>query len=327
MALLVFICLTAAPSPAAPCLATGAAAEAIAATGCYADAARQVPAPALIAYDVNAPLWTDGTIKRRYLRLPPGARARLGEGGVLELPVGSVIVKEFRLPALGGRAERPLETRLMLHTEAGWHFATYAWDEAGTGARLLAGGATREVEVPRAGRIVYRFPSEQECRACHSAGGEAEPLALTLAQLVRPGAGAAFLKARGVLADDPSASVARNDLLPDPRDSRAPLARRARAWLHANCAHCHRPGGWAPPTLTLDLRFDRSLGDTHTCREDTQYFTIGPRIDPGRPDRSQLWRRIRSRGDAHMPPLGVATEDPDAVIVRDWIASLADCRE
>ena len=29
----------------------------------------------------------------------------------------------------------------------------------------------------------------------------------------------------------------------------------ARAYLHGNCGHCHRPGGWTPPDLDMDLLF------------------------------------------------------------------------
>src|SRR5205085_1000296 len=40
-------------------------------------------------------------------------------------------------------------------------------------------------------------------------------------------------------------------------DKNASLDARARSYLHANCAHCHRPGGGTP--LDFDLRFTTPL--------------------------------------------------------------------
>ena len=45
--------------------------------------------------------------------------------------------------------------------------------------------------------------------------------------------------------------------LADPPNAGAPLTDRARAWLHTNCAQCHRPGG--PTPSSLDLRATTAL--------------------------------------------------------------------
>jgi len=43
-------------------------------TGVFASLADLRPSPGLIPYDVNAPLWSDGAVKRRWVALPPGSR-------------------------------------------------------------------------------------------------------------------------------------------------------------------------------------------------------------------------------------------------------------
>ena len=50
------------------------------------------------------------------------------------------------------------------------------------------------------------------------------------------------------------------DALADPGDDAAPLEPRARAYLHTNCAQCHRPNG--PTPSTMDLRYTTALADT-----------------------------------------------------------------
>jgi hypothetical protein len=113
-----------------------------------------------------------------------------------------------------------------------------------------------------------------------------------------------------------------------PTDDAAPLESRARAWLHANCGHCHRPGGWAPPDLAMDLRWETPTEDTNLCAP-TQYynpwFPLDDRVAPGDPDASAVWRRLSARGLGQMPPLATYAVDPDADVVREWIASLSDC--
>ena len=39
-------------------------------TGAFTDTANMVPAPFLIPYDVNSPLWSDGTLKKRWVVMP-----------------------------------------------------------------------------------------------------------------------------------------------------------------------------------------------------------------------------------------------------------------
>ncbi len=322
--------------PGATCLRAGNFPPTLVATGCYADLRHQRPAAEFVPYEINAPLWTDGAIKRRYMSVPAGQTASVAADGSLDLPRGAVLMKEFRLvfATAGVAAERPVETRLMRRGASGWEFATYRWNDAGTDGVLLDRhlDVTLEVGAPGALREqVYGYPSANECRYCHSESAS-QVLGPTIEQLDRMVRVAGresnqlvALQARGVLDAKARLQPAAVHRIVDPGDPRASLEQRARSYLHANCAHCHRPGGWSPPPLTLDLRFDRSLAQTRTCRVATQYWETAPRVAPGRPEVSALWRRLRSHGLDRMPPFGSNERDPGADVVRDWIASLDRC--
>ena len=68
---------------------------------------------------------------------------------------------------------------------------------------------------------------------------------------------------------------------------------QARAYLDVNCAHCHRPEGWAPGDVELDLRYETELEATGLC-ETMKYFEWAgiPRVAPGDPERSGLLARF-----------------------------------
>jgi len=117
--------------------------------------------------------------------------------------------------------------------------------------------------------------------------------------------------------------------LPDPADEDAPIAERARAYLDANCGHCHRPGGWVPPDLTLDLRYSTPQEEMKACGTRMQYpspFVTGDyRIVPGDPDESALFQRMQTRGLGQMPLLATSIVDPLATeVIAAWIREL-DC--
>lgn len=99
----------------------------------------------------------------------------------------------------------------------------------------------------------------------------------------------------------------------------------ARAWLDVNCAMCHQPDGIAPGKR--DFRFD-------TPREKMNVVDIAPSqmrrrmpemklIAPGRPEHSELFRRINSDYPLQMPPLATNLVDPKGTaVMRRWIELL-----
>ncbi|AKF07865.1 c-type cytochrome domain-containing protein [Sandaracinus amylolyticus] len=298
------------PNPT--CLGRATFPDALADTGCF-EPGSSTPIAAMLPYEVRVPLWSDGAAKERFVALPDGGSLEVDDGHVI-LPPGGVLVKTFRAGA------QPIETRLLVRDEQGtWHAATYLWDEAGAEARRFEGGTVER------GGLTWDVPREDECFDCHvDAAGTS--LGLELAQLdtdvvyVATGRSAPQLDtlvAIGALARD----ALEHDHAPYEPDD-------ARAYLHVQCAHCHRPGGSA--TVALDLRFEieerwMNVIDQRPERGDPE-GEAGILVAPGAPERSVLYQRITSDDPTwRMPPLGTQRVDAaGAERVAAWIDALSE---
>ncbi|HEU4617919.1 MAG TPA: PQQ-dependent sugar dehydrogenase [Gammaproteobacteria bacterium] len=300
----------------------------LSATGCVEAANAAAPAPGLIPYDVAAPFWSDGADKERWLAVPDGTTVSVDADGKLAFPPRSVLVKSFRANG------KLIETRLfMRHPDGGWAGYTYEWNAAQTDAALVEGGKTADI----GGGATWIFPSEDDCLVCHTAaagfvlGVEAAQLNhdFTYPSTGRTANQLETLDAVGLF-DAPLGPASAQPKLPDPFDAAAPLGDRARAYLHSNCAGCHRPQG--PTGVALDLRYSTALAETGACDAPPQAGDLGLGADarlvaPGAPDRSVLLARMSRRDANGMPPLASAVADAaGAALIGDWIASLAGCQ-
>ncbi len=289
------------------------------ATGCLGPEA--IPGPELIPYTVLAPLWTDGAVKRRWVVLPPGA-SMIVEEAEWSAPIGAVLLKQFDLPDAEG-VVRPVETRIMTRWPFGWSFHTYRWRADGLEADLLDGEESvyQSVTTPE-GSFEYLFPSRLTCRACHRPHA-ASVLGLLSAQL---GAG----QLRRLHEIDAIDRLPEVPPMPDPV-SDAALHLRARATLHTQCAHCHRPSGWVPPDLDLDLRWSTPWADTRLCDVPPQYPGFGApgrwRVHPGHPEESAILLRQKTDGYGRMPPASALTDPRVESVLRPWIEAMEGCAE
>jgi len=300
-------------------------AEQLSSTGCVDPSDATQAYGGLVPYNLNAPFWSDGAAKDRYIAIPNGTRIDINAEGGFEFPVGTRIVKNFRVNG------NLIETRhLLRHTDGVWAGYTYEWNGAQTEAARVRGG-----KVTNIGSQNWVFPSEGQCMECHTAAA-GFTLGLEIAQLNRdltyPATGRsanqlATLEDVGLLSDPLPAEPAALDVLADP-DSAAPLADRARAYLHTNCAQCHRPNG--PTPSLLDLRYSVPLADTNTCDVEPLLGNLAvPNarlIAPGAADRSVLVERMNRRDSSGMPPVGSTVIDSAGIAtVSAWIDSLSDC--
>lgn len=109
--------------------------------------------------------------------------------------------------------------------------------------------------------------------------------------------------------------------LVSPTDETQTLEHRVRAYLDANCAACHQPGGLT--RTPWDARIGTALDQMGLIGVRSSASSIGLgefRIDPGHPENSSLFRRISTLGAFHMPPLGTSEMDTAAVdLIRRWI--------
>jgi uncharacterized repeat protein (TIGR03806 family) len=304
----------------------GSVASQLSATGCVRPGDPTRPAQGLVPYAPNAPFWSDGLAKDRYMALPDGTTIGVAADGDFQFPIGTVLVKNFRL------GTKLVESRLfMRHTDGEWAGYTYEWNAQGTDSTRVIGGKSATT-----GGQTWIFPSESQCLACHTAaagrslGLEIAQLngVLTYAQTGRSANQVVTLNAIGMFSPPVNASPATLPALRDPYGSMGSLAERARAYLHTNCAQCHRPGGGTPSDM--DLRYSAALVDTNTCNRAPQAGDLGIAnaqiIAAGDASRSVLVARLNRRDATAMPPLATNVIDTAGVaLLTAWVNSLASC--
>lgn len=321
-------------------------------TGCFVETAEEVPAPDMIPFGVNAELWTDGAHKARFVAIPAESTIVLTDQGPWQLPVGSKIVKVFRLDVVTGTAEEPVvtrvpvETRFMVLGNDGWHYFSYMWNDERTDATLMPEGMARVVpydtEVDGERRAIsYQFPDRYSCTTCHG-DAPGEVIGLRTRQLngrydyggVRANQLEA-LESIGVFAAPLAGDVDELARQPNPFGKKGTLEERARAYLDTHCASCHQPGGWTAGDINLDLRYETPLAETNLCGERSLYpYPSGTgqyRLRPGKPEESNILGRMGVEGVGEigeMPPLGRSIADrPGIALVREWIESMSACPE
>jgi mono/diheme cytochrome c family protein len=288
-------------------LDTGAVPRLVSQTGFYVDLARgRRVTPEAVPFEVNSPLWSDGSAKQRWVVLKPGTAIAFSDtGDAMEYPDGAVFVKNFSIDTVpGDAASRVLwETRFLVlkkrPSEGGapgetldeWFPYSYKWrpDQRDadlvpdTGLKATIRVHDRGVGGPARSKK-WVFPSTGECARCH-ANGQAgiykarSVLGFFTAQLNRPSGekpGVNQLQDffdRGLLKGARPASFS---ALPrwyplDAKDPEATLDVRARSYLGANCSGCHGRNGF-PFTHARGPNFD-----FHAMKPDTalEYLPAG----------------------------------------------------
>jgi uncharacterized repeat protein (TIGR03806 family) len=303
-------------------------------TGLFTDLAAMTPTQSLIDYEVNSPFWSDGARKQRWVVVPDGQTVSFAADGAWTFPIGTITVKHFELPLVGGGTTR-VETRVMVNRTDGWIGYTYRWRVDQSDADLLINGASANYDSvnPATGtavRVNWTFPSQTQCLQCHTQA-TGRVLGLNTAQLNRShtyqSTGLADNQLRtlnhiGVFAAD-IGSQSQYVSLPSPSDTSAALESRAKAYLETNCSVCHRPGG--PTPINMDLRYATPLVDMNiagvTATAPTQPGAL--RVVKGEHANSDVWRRASSTGSTRMPPLGVSVVDEEGLkLLADWIDAM-----
>ncbi len=294
-------------------------------TGCInTTAAGAPPLLSLIPYAPNAGFWSDGAGKDRWIGLPNGANIVVQGDGDWEPPNRTVLVKHFRL------GNTLVETRLfMRHPDGVWAGYTYNWNAGQTEATRVTGGGTRVV-----GGQTWIFPSEAQCMQCHTqAAGFSLGLetaqqngSIPYPQTGRTANQITTLNGVNVLTPPVAANP---PAYADPGDASRTLTERARAYLHTNCANCHRPGG--PTGVGIDLRHNTALAQTGACDVVPSAGDLGIAnariIAPSDDARSVLFARMARRGTDQMPPIASNVQDAAGeALISAWIDSLPNCQ-
>jgi hypothetical protein len=320
-------------------------------TGCVDPKDPKKPISAMVPYDVNSPLWSDGAKKERYILVPAGQKIHVkdctvtpaacaqdgGTGtpedeGHWDLPDGTVLMKTF---IIGGKR---IETRLLMHMKGDdWLGFSYEWNDGETEATLLDNALDKPLATQPA--QTWHFPGRAQCLQCHTAeaGRSLGPSTQQMNKSYDYATGAKnqvtafadmglFDAAPKMFAGYPTPTAAGD------------LTQRARSYLQANCSICHRPGG---ALADIDLRFTTSFKDTKLCNQpvaksSTDYPPL--RLVPGKPAQSTISYRMHDTvpmfcgpqpatcTNNRMPKIGSYLVDPDGTkVVDDWITSLTAC--
>ncbi|HVP62493.1 MAG TPA: SO2930 family diheme c-type cytochrome [Myxococcaceae bacterium] len=296
----------------------------------------------VVPFALTTPLYSDGAIKRRTVRVPPGRAATYDETQALEFPDGTVFTKSFGFRQDARNTALPIhwvETRVEWKAAGAWNFMSYRWNDTGTEAVALPGGEVVSfsyVDVDGVSQDAhYLVPSRLQCEQCHAESGAVAPIGP---------------KARLLNTEYPYDSGSENQLAhwsrtgmlsgaPDPASApKLPVAsdpdagtveQRARAYLEANCGFCHNPTGNARVSglfLRADVTSPDQLG---ICKKPV---AAGPGaggrpfdIVPGAPDQSVIPYRMEATTPAvAMPQIGRSVVDAHGVaLVTQWIAEMA----
>ena len=300
------------------------------------------PNNGVIAYSVNAPLWSDNAYKGRYIAMPEGGQLTpVADGDEdWQLPVGSIVIKTFYFDLDRTTPDegpyRINETRLLFVTDHGIVAETYLWNDEQTEAVRFVAGTRINMQVIGAdgasANQEYVVPNKNQCANCHSRSDKLHMLGLTTAQLNResleePGRNQLELwQSAGMIAGD----LGDTALLPayDKPFVSGSLNGQARAYLHGNCSHCHRTGGaagvtglWLLASVTDDYRIGICKGPV-AAGAGTGSFHYD--ILPGHPERSIMPFRMSSVDpEIKMPEIPNLIADQQGVaLIQAWIAEM-----
>jgi uncharacterized repeat protein (TIGR03806 family) len=316
-------------------------------TGAFTDLPNLTPAPGLIPYDVNSPLWSDGAAKRRWIAIPnDGTHDTLAEtirfsaDGNWDFPVGTVLIKHFDMPIdeRNPTILRRLETRFLIKgVDNRFYGLTYRWRTNGSDADLLTEGAQEQITVQTARGTrnqIWVYPDRNQCLTCHTTAA-GSVLGVRTHQLNRPFEYEITGRTDNQIRTWNHLRIfaapldeARIPTLPSAvaiDDMSASLDKRARSYLDANCASCHRPG--TANRSPIDARLGIPLFAQQIVRGSVldDLGTPGSKVAvPHDLTRSVLHKRMATPDpNLAMPPLARNLVDEAAAeLIKQWIGDL-----
>ena len=306
-------------------------------TGLFTSVAELEPAPGVVPYSVNVPLWSDGAAKDRLIALPGDSKITFSPDGPWTFPDKTVLVKTFSLELERGNpaSSHRLETRILTLQGKNWAGYTYVWNDEQTDAELLGPAplerefTIRDADAPDHSRTqTWYFPSRADCRLCHN--GSYKVIGINTVQVNRPyehghGNQLDAFQSLGLFAEPMPNEPEDLPRLTSLDDESADIEARVRSYLHANCAHCHRYKGGG--NSDFKLLANLPLNETGTLDVPPLHDPLGLEnarlIAPGDPERSLILHRMVTTGRGRMPQLATSQVDHAAVaLLRQWIEEL-----
>jgi len=315
-------------------------------TGLFSSTKNHRLAPGVISYSVNAEPWADHTTANRFVAVPDNQKLGVYKDsnvqigfikGEWQFPTDSVLVKTISLEMEPGNpaSTRHLETQVLHFNVDTWNAYSYIWNEDQTDARLSEGAGfdkTFSIKDTNSENGVrqqtYHFASRTECILCHTTRAGSVH-AFKIDQLnkshnygKRTADQLQTLSHIGLFSEPLPVELSK---MAQPFDSTADLTDRARAYLHVNCAHCHRRGGGG--TAAMDLQYQLSLEKTNLFQARPTQGTFGIHaaevLAPGDPFRSVIIYRMSKLGRGRMPHFGSNVVDQQGIkLISDWVSQV-----
>lgn len=322
------------------------------------DMKNQVPESDVLPYEPASSLFTDYAHKKRFVWIPKGMKATYdGDGKVLQLPVGSAIIKTFYYEKVQPlNATKIIETRLMIRKADGWIFAEYVWNNDQTEAYLDMNGSNVSIDYKDENNILqsvpnYRIPNVVQCIICHKSKQMVNnvevdtyiPIGIkpqnlnfdynygneTKNQLTK------WIE-KGILQNNFSLPSEANTAI-DYKDATKPLEKRVRSYLDINCAHCHQDNrhcDYRPMRFSFtesgDIQNGRANLGICVDTQDMQDFppALSKIISPGNVNRSMLYYRLNTTNENFRMPLhGRTVIHTEGVnLLQQWINTLQPCQ-
>ena len=297
--------------------------------GMYSNIETKEISPELIPFDVNSPLWSDGTKKERFIVLGEGQSVKfIPNGDYYEYPEQVAFLKNFFLETVPGDPESQIiiETRLLIRKvfEEGddeWFGYSYRWNESETEANLVhkfgeeaqftiwPEGKENSSEPKR-----WLYPAQFDCTECHridnfedNSFGQVHGrsvLGFFTAQLNMAMEGnpeknqLEFLFEQGVFEGE---SISNIDNLPKWAgidDTSASIEKRALSYLASNCSGCHgkrgeEVGAVFGPLINFDYHEMKPNAEQHILEDGSWSYDVDNSmlLSPGHPEKSIIFLR------------------------------------
>jgi uncharacterized repeat protein (TIGR03806 family) len=314
------------------------------------------PVLGVLPFQPASSLFSDYAHKKRFVWMPNGVKATYnGDGKILEMPVGSALIKNFYYEHVQpSNTTKLIETRIMIRKATGWIFANYVWNDEQTEAFLDLNGSYKDISWTNENSTVmnvnYRIPSEVQCITCHKTkeiiNNTEQTIYIPIGikpqnlnfnynygtevknQLTK------WIEA-GYLENNFTLPAAANTTV-DYEDTSKPIDARARSYVDINCAHCHtdnkhcdyRPMRFAF-SQTAGTNGDTNMG-VCVSTEDMQGFptNLAKIVAPGNVNKSMLYYRINTTNETYRMPLHGRTliHTEGVTLIEQWINSLSPCQ-
>ena len=314
------------------------------------------PAYRVIPFKPNSELFTDYARKKRFIWMPSGVQASyVTDDSAMDFPVGTVLIKNFYYDdVLPNHTQQIIETRLLVKVaddiaesgniaaDSGWKLYNYIWNAEQTEAFLNQTGNGQSVPISfvvngETKTTDYQIPSSEQCMTCHKLNANHTPFGeVTVPLGVKPqNLNYAFnygtsqqnqlakWQATGYLDNSVPNNITSTV---DWTDVSQPLELRARSYLDANCAHCHRAGAYCDYT---NMRFNfrnanlELLGVCMVANDQigSPYTHI---IARGNWSRSDIgFRMSATAGGEMMPQIGrTLVHNEGLELMQQWVMSL-----